>query len=68
LRISKHCENFHDLGGTVPALIKINSSTPFDVRSNIVMPQALKYAEEEGIYLMLFTVEKQHGFPQEWRE
>lgn len=30
LRISKHWENFNDLGDTVPALIKINSNTSFD--------------------------------------
>lgn len=29
LRISKHWENFNDLGDTVPALIKINTNTPF---------------------------------------
>lgn len=41
LRISKHCENLNDLGDTVPALVKINSNTPFDISSNTVMPQAL---------------------------
>lgn len=41
LRISKHCKSFNDLGDTVPALIKINSNTPFDVSSSTVMPQAL---------------------------
>lgn len=41
LRISKHCKNFNDLSDTVPALIKIDSNTPFYVSSNTVMPQAL---------------------------